>query len=64
MEQEIIQKNWKGNKMQKRIAMIGGGNMAAALVAGLVAAGHPADSISVMDRNEDKCTRSLCTLGL
>lgn len=57
MEQEIIQKNWKGNKMQKRIAMIGGGNMAAALVAGLVAAGHPADSISVMDRNEDKCTR-------
>ena len=28
--------------MEKRIAMIGGGNMAGALVAGLVAAGYPA----------------------
>ena len=43
--------------MEKRIAMIGGGNMAGALVAGLVAAGYPADLIDVMDRNQAKCDR-------
>lgn len=43
--------------MEKRVAMIGGGNMAGALVAGLVAAGYPADLIDVMDRNQAKCDR-------
>ena len=43
--------------MEKRIAMIGGGNMAGALVAGLVAAGYPAELIDVMDRNQAKCDR-------
>ena len=43
--------------MQKRIAMIGGGNMAGALVAGLVAAGYPSHLIDVMDRNQTKCDR-------
>ena len=50
--------------MQKRIAMIGGGNMAAALVAGLAAAGYPADCIAVMDRNEDKCARLHAQYGI
>lgn len=31
--------------------------MAGALVAGLVAAGYPADLIDVMDRNQAKCDR-------
>lgn len=43
--------------MQKRIAMIGGGNMAAALVAGLVANGVEGKMIDVLDRNECKCER-------
>ena len=43
--------------MQKRIAMIGGGNMAAALVAGLVANGVEGAMIDVLDRNECKCER-------
>lgn len=43
--------------MQNRIAMIGGGNMAGALVAGLVAANYPGDFIDVMDRNPPKCER-------
>lgn len=43
--------------MEKRIAMIGGGNMAGALTAGLVAAGYPRDRIDVMDRNQSKCDR-------
>lgn len=50
--------------MQKRIAMIGGGNMAAALVAGLAATGYPADCIAVMDRNEDKCARLHAQYGI
>ena len=43
--------------MQNRIAMIGGGNMAGALVAGLVAANYPGEFIDVMDRNPPKCER-------
>ena len=43
--------------MEKRVAMIGGGNMAGALVAGLVAAGYPVALIDVMDRNQAKCDR-------
>ena len=43
--------------MQKRIAMIGGGNMAGALVAGLSSAGYPSKLIDVMDRNPGKCEK-------
>lgn len=41
--------------MNKRIAMLGGGNMARALVAGLVSAGLSGKNIDVLDRNADKC---------
>ena len=41
--------------MNKRIAMLGGGNMARALVAGLVSAGLETINIDVLDRNADKC---------
>ena len=50
--------------MQKRIAMIGGGNMAGALVAGLAAAGYLRDLIDVMDRNLDKCDRLHADYGV
>lgn len=43
--------------MDKRIAMIGGGNMAGAIVAGLVANGFDPKNIDVLDRNADKCER-------
>lgn len=43
--------------MKKKIAMIGGGNMAGALVAGLVASNYPRELIDVMDRNQSKCDR-------
>ena len=43
--------------MQKRIAMIGGGNMAGALVAGLSSAGYPSELLDVMDRNPGKCEK-------
>lgn len=36
------------------ICFIGGGNMATSLIGGLVAQGHPADSISVSDPNESQ----------
>ena len=41
--------------MNQRIAMIGGGNMAGALVAGLVANRVDPSLIDVLDRNQDKC---------
>ena len=40
----------------KTIAFIGGGNMARALVAGLVASGMSGKDITIVDRNEDKRT--------
>lgn len=40
-----------------RITFIGGGNMAAALIAGLHQQGHPDLQLHVVDRNEDKCRR-------
>ena len=45
--------------MDKRIAMIGGGNMAGAIVAGLVANGFDPKNIDVLDRNAEdrKSTR-------
>lgn len=36
------------------ICFIGGGNMATSLIGGLIAQGHPADSISVSDPNESQ----------
>ncbi|MFQ3172058.1 MAG: pyrroline-5-carboxylate reductase [Oleispira sp.] len=36
------------------ICFIGGGNMSTSLIGGLIAQGHPADSISVNDPNESK----------
>ncbi len=38
----------------EKILFIGGGNMASAIVAGLVANGYPGNCISVVDRNLDK----------
>ena len=42
--------------MANRIAMIGGGNMATALVGGLIKNGFDPASIDVLDRNEHKRT--------
>lgn len=39
---------------QKLIAFIGGGNMAQAIVLGLLKQGYPADKIIVNDPNEEK----------
>ena len=39
---------------QKLIAFIGGGNMAQAIVLGLLKQGYPADRIIVNDPNEEK----------
>ena len=39
---------------QKLIAFIGGGNMAQAIVLGILKQGYPADKIIVNDPNEDK----------
>jgi len=39
------------------ICFIGGGNMATSLIGGLIAQGHPADSISVSDPNESQRSR-------
>ena len=35
-----------------RLAFVGGGNMASAIIGGLVAAGRPGDSILVIDPGE------------
>jgi pyrroline-5-carboxylate reductase len=43
----------KGISMSN-ICFIGGGNMATSLIGGLIAQGHPADSISVSDPNESQ----------
>lgn len=40
--------------MANRVAMIGGGNMATALVGGLIKNGYAPESIDVLDRNEHK----------
>lgn len=50
--------------MQKRIAMLGGGNMATALVAGLVGSGVNAKMIDVLDRNANKCEHLSQTYGV
>lgn len=50
--------------MNQRIAMIGGGNMASALVAGLVANHIDPTLIDVLDRNQDKCDRLSAKYGV
>jgi pyrroline-5-carboxylate reductase len=40
-----------------RITFIGGGNMASALIAGLLQQGHDASQLAVVDRNPDSCAR-------
>ena len=40
--------------LNKKIALIGGGNMARSLVGGLVAHGYPADHIYVVDPHMEK----------
>lgn len=39
---------------QRKIAFIGGGNMARSLISGLINAGHPADHIQATDLDQDK----------
>ncbi len=39
---------------QLKIGFVGGGNMAEAMISGLIAAGHNADAICVMDTNPDR----------
>jgi len=41
---------------QRKIAFIGGGNMARSLISGLINAGHPAHLIHVTDLDQDKLT--------
>lgn len=48
---------------QKRIGFIGGGNMAKAVVSGLVKQGYPPQYITVCDRNQPK-RQALQTLGI
>ena len=42
--------------MDKKICFIGGGNMAEAMIAGLISKRYDTSLISVVDRNQDKLT--------
>ena len=46
------------------IGFIGGGNMAASLIGGLVAAGHPAASIRVSEPDADRAAALQARFGL
>ena len=50
--------------MANRIAMIGGGNMATALVGGLIKNGFDPVTIDVLDRNEHKRQMFAQTMGV
>ena len=50
--------------MANRIAMIGGGNMATALVGGLIKNGFDPATIDVLDRNEHKRQMFAQTMGV
>ena len=40
----------------KTVLFIGGGNMARAIISGLIEAKYPYNKITVIDRNKDKCS--------
>jgi len=46
------------------IAFIGGGNMASALLAGLLKAGHPADAITIVEPFAEQAARLRTTFGV
>jgi len=43
-------------EMNSKLLFIGGGNMAQAIIAGLIKKNYPSQNIFVVDRNENKCT--------
>ena len=49
---------------QRKIAFIGGGNMARSLISGLINAGHPAHLIHVTDLDQDKLTELAEQFGI
>jgi pyrroline-5-carboxylate reductase len=54
----------KSTRQEKKISFVGGGNMAAALLHGLVANGHNKDKLWVTDHNEHKLEGLSLALGV
>lgn len=50
--------------MNRNITFVGGGNMASALVGGLISSGYPADRLTVLDPNSDQRARLSAKFGV
>ncbi len=61
---DLISSPWTGSLTQTLIAFIGGGNMAASLIGGLLAAGHPAARLRASVRTPESAARLRLRFGV